>query len=92
LAKYSIDVPRPKAKRMLGSGVLIIRYGSNWTGFHTRKETVGDATTYTFSLHSAYKYAYDTDVMDGEEFYLSLEFSHNGRYEYYMPVPTKLED
>jgi hypothetical protein len=97
--KYSVVVPAPSAKRMRGSGKLIVTYNEGWDGI--RDITYGPKETTVMEIEGAdaefevpdkYEWIGSTSILDGFSFTVKVEYSNKtgSRKEEHVLVPKKL--
>lgn len=93
MAKYSVLIPAPSAKRMSANCELIIRLNDGWEGETIKNHQLAEGTNYfEFDVPDRYEWAYSTSVVDGSIFFVSCEYSNStgSRKETRNLVPQKM--
>lgn len=90
--KYLVEVTPPSAKRMEGSGILVVTFEDGWT-YGGRKEIPITGSVVEFEIKDHYEYIKETKVLDGATFDVFVEYSNKDktRKEVINLKPTKVE-
>ena len=93
MKKYRIMVPPPKAKRMQGSGKVIIGRQDGWNGRVEKTFLVGESTHFDFEMPDNVPWVYNNSVSDGEYFDIKLVYTNKDgtREEVQRPVPEEIK-
>ena len=88
--KYRIQAFPPKAKRMVGSGVLQIStdYG------YVKEYKLGDMEWFDFEIPDNIPWIHSNRMIDGPYFDVRIRYTNKDgtREEIIKPVPTKMSD
>lgn len=93
MRKYRIIVPPPKAKRMAGSGKVIIGVEDGWNGRQEKVLLVGNSPHFDFEMPDDVPWIYNNSITDGECFDIKLVYTNKDgtKEEILRPVPEELK-
>ena len=91
--KYRIIITPPKAKRMKGSGKVVIGVEDGWNGRAETILTVGNSPHFDFEMPDDVPWIYKNSTSDGKRFDIKLIYSNKDgtREEILRPVPEELK-
>jgi hypothetical protein len=93
MKKYRIFVNPPKAKRMRGTGKVIVTTEDGWNGASQKVFQVDEEKELVFEMPDEVPWRYNNSASDGPSFDLKLVYSNkdNTREEVYRPVPEEIK-
>jgi hypothetical protein len=93
MAKYSVTIPSPSAKRMAGRGKVIVRlnHGCDYGSFETYP-VPADLGVFEFTVGDEYEWLYSSNVKDGISFSVECVYTNSTgtRTEVKQLVPEKI--
>ena len=93
MAKYSVVIPAPSAKRMAANRRIIVELSDGWNGSSSETYQISaDASSFEFEAPDDYDWKYNTSICDGSVFAVYCESSNasGSRKEKCGLVPQKL--
>ena len=99
--RYKVTIPPPSAKRMAGSGKVLVRYHHGWDGdalvtYEGIDQDVhlleSGAHEFEFDVPDKYEWIGSTAIIDGWSFSVKAEYSNStgSRKESYTLVPETI--
>lgn len=92
--KWRVQIPRPSAKRMAGTGKLFIQVSDGWCAHRPEQLFfAADHTAVEFEVGDDYEWFGARTMMDGPNFSVWLEYNNStgSRHEKVTLVPEKVE-
>ena len=94
MAKYTVAIPKPSAKRMAAFGKIIVKLYGSFDGNETvtSYQLQEDTKTFEFEVPNQYEWIYSSSIIDGLHFDVICEYANatNTRKETKQLVPTKI--